>query len=329
MPALLTSGSTASLARTPWRGNPCRSGLARTTLTPGDPKGPGQPGPTKPTLRHSRAACLLHVIGVLLLLALPGCKTEERVIHDTWAQFRAIGDQNAPPPPDGDERPGYLPPRSAQQQFAYAIALTPFTGAQQTDQARQLLHRLEKEFHIPDLWSRAEGEQTVVYRGRYDQKNDPRAVNALRQMKLLNLDGALPFEHAAITRLALAPLTTTSEMDLKQYAGRGLFSLQVEVYDENLGPSFRQFAQQRAAELRQQGEPAYYYHGRFRSMVTLGLLTEEEAFVPRIGQAAAYSPAVLDMQKRFPHNVFNGSTIVEKSGGASLGEQPSFLVPVN
>jgi hypothetical protein len=90
-----------------------------------------------------------------------------------------------------------------------------------------------------------------------------------------------------------------------------------------------------AARLRADGDQAYFYHGPNRSLVTVGLFTEQDfgveqqpapdggvLFIPTYGQR------VRELQKKFSYNLGNGRTIIEKSGDKKLGEQPSFLVRV-
>jgi hypothetical protein len=62
-------------------------------------------------------------------------------------------------------------------------------------------------------------------------------------------------------------------------------------------------------------------------VVTVGLFDESDMTL-RDG-ATAYSPRVKELQRRFPYNLVNGRTLVEKrSDGTKIRDQPSFLVRV-
>lgn len=118
--------------------------------------------------------------------------------------------------------------------------------------------------------------------------------------------------------------TAVSAYDLRTHTG--MYTLQIGFYDQDYGPDFRQAAEQAVSALRLQGEEAYYYHGPHRSMVTLGLFTDAH-FVQR-GPVSAYGPEIEAIQKKYPYNLANGRTLVQKIDGQDIGQQESFLVRV-
>ena len=280
----------------------------------------------KRIMRSALSYCLLTA----MFICLTGCY-EERVISDTWGGFRDMSDKPAPTRDASRRSTRDLlnPPANARRSFTFAIPLVTFDGPMQQPDADEYTRMLRREYNLVDLWSRRDQDQTTVYRGQYTSADDKLAKSALRQMRMLRVNEELPFRNTNIKRIAMAQNVALGEMDLKGYASRGFYSLQVEVYDDAIGPEYQKTAESRAEALRQEGEPAYYYHGPHRSMVLIGLLTEDEAFVTHIGGAARYSPDVKELQERFPYNLYNGRTMIEKSGGKRVGEQPSFLVPVN
>ena len=85
-------------------------------------------------------------------------------------------------------------------------------------------------------------------------------------------------------------------------------------------------AEKAAAQLRTQGEDAYFYHGPKRSLVTIGLFNDSDINV--VNGSVVYSPRVKEVQKRFPYNLGNGVTVVEKVEGKKIREQPSVIVKV-
>ena len=90
---------------------------------------------------------------------------------------------------------------------------------------------------------------------------------------------------------------------------------------------FREYAEQAVRTLREEGHEAYYYHGPFRSIITIGVFTYDQAFVSA-GNVDTYAPHIRDLQKVFPFNLGNGSTINQKENGKDIGEQKSSLIRV-
>jgi len=113
-------------------------------------------------------------------------------------------------------------------------------------------------------------------------------------------------------------------LDLRQHTG--MYTLQIGVYDREYGQGYQRAAEQAVAVLREQQEQAFYYHGPHRSMVTIGLFTDDD-FVIQEGRWS-YGSSIRALQERFPYNLRNGLTMVEKQGGVTLGEQASCLVRV-
>lgn len=259
------------------------------------------------------------VLGVLVVAA--GC-TYERVVYDGWANLRAMADPK--PTLDSDKRPSSDKP-DHQPQSRWAILLGTFHGAARHERARMLIRSLQRQAAIPDLWMQDAADQVHVYRGRYAHRHSAQAENDLRQTRLVSLEGQRPFTSAQLipvgTGSAPAP---TDPLDLSRFSG--MYTLQIGFYDDQYGNDYRQAAQRATAALRQQGHEVYFYHGPHRSMVTAGLFTDRD-FIQR-GAVRAYGPAIEALQKKFPHNLGNGLTLVEKVRGKEVGTQPSLLVRV-
>jgi hypothetical protein len=62
-------------------------------------------------------------------------------------------------------------------------------------------------------------------------------------------------------------------------------------------------------------------------MVTIGLFTDADLISD--GATQTYGPKIRELQQKFPYNLGNGLTIVQKLAGKTLGQQPSFLVRLN
>ncbi len=260
-----------------------------------------------------------YLLLIVLLTATPGC-TYERVVRDGWAQMRQLSNQSRP----NDNHSGSSNP-SHRNSTLWTIELQTFDNPNRRDHARNLITRLQNDAHLPDLWADHSLDHTRVYRGRYQDPHSPAATSDLRQTRMVRLDGQLRFAAARLVPLGdAAPLPTLDALDLK---GRtGMYSLQIGFYDKTFGPEYQQAAAQAAQTLRQQGHQAFYYHGPHRSMVTVGLFTDDD--FARNGAVWTYGQKIRSLQEQFPYNLANGRTIIEKVACKSIGEQPSSLVRV-
>ena len=254
----------------------------------------------------------LLLLFALFWLSLPGCE-ERRVVRSTWDQLHA--DKRSPIDDDGSQNSGC------------AILLKSFDGPGQDNEAARFIDRLTLTAAMPDLWKSRFKNVTNVYRGRYSDVASPQAQRDLRQSRMIQVDGKRPFEAADLVDLSTGKppaAVITSDNDLRRYPNQ--YSLQVGCYDEQSGNP-RVAAERAAATLRAEGEQAFFYHGPFLSLVTVGLFDESDMTL-RDG-ATAYSPRVKELQRRFPYNLVNGRTLVEKrSDGTKIRDQPSFLVRV-
>lgn len=265
-----------------------------------------------------------------------GCM-EEHIVRDTWGNFARDVGVAKPSVSQGARMEALTPLRGAGaaltlDQPNWAILLRKFTGRKAEQEAEQLVQRLQRETNMPDLWIGQLKDGWCVYRGRYLDRGGLDTLSDLRQTHMTRLDGKRPFENAQLERVdellrRAAGLGTNNEMDLRAFFNQGLWSLQIAVYDADFGEDYPKAAETAATELRKDGHQAYFYHGPHRSMVTVGLLTYEQAWErQQIGQQDTYSAATRALREQFPYNLLNGRTIIEKSKGQVLGEQPSALV---
>ncbi len=261
-----------------------------------------------------------HILMVLCIAAAGSGCVVERVVHDSWGPLRELADPVTPQ--SGSGRPGNPMPASG-----WAIMLGEFRGRDRNRDAQALAKRVTQKGFVPDVWVRDEGDRTRVYRGRFADPDNWTAQDALRQTRLVSLGNSRPFESARLVSLNEAPGAVAADpLDLKQYMG--LYSLQIAVYDDTFGPDFRDAAEKAARVLRDDGVEAYYYHGPHRSMVTVGVFTYEMAFHSRVGRQDVYSELIRALQRKFPNNLYNGLTIIEKRPGQDDLTQPSFLVRI-
>ncbi len=261
------------------------------------------------------------ILGLGLCFAagsVPGC-VYERVVRDGWAPLRKLGWAQ-----QSEDSQSRAAPTAAARTDQWSVLIQTFQGPQRDQQALTLIQHLETQTRVPDLWVQDRGNQSAVMRGRYSDPADPAAMNALRQTRLLKV-GNQTFESAQLVSLGHGAYAASSKLDLRQHTG--MYSLQIGYYDENYGDEFRKAAEQAAQALRTGGDEAYYYHGPHRSMVTIGLFTDYD--FGRDGPQWTYGPRIKALQDKHPYNLGNGKTLLQKTGGQAIGQQPSFLVRVN
>ena len=253
----------------------------------------------------------------LLTGSLPGCTWEERRGASTWD---AVQQQLGDPKPDAKGASGEV---LASNRDAVSVAVKSFSGNDRRGRAEALVKDLRAR-SIADVWVEERADEAVVYYGRFSGSDDPRARQALRQVRAVKIGDDEPYREAQLVALDPASRRAWDPLDARQHTG--YFTLQIGFYNSEFGEKFRQAAENAAHALRDDGEEAYYYHGPHRSLVTLGLFTYDD-FV-RENSVERYGPKIIELQEEYPHNLANGRTLQEKVGGQSIGAQPSFLVRI-
>lgn len=270
--------------------------------------------------------CWCNLALVVTALGLAGCY-EYRVKYDGWETFRSqIGGDKAGEV-NKQNSPGAAP---ADTQKGWAILVETFEGGNRFRRASDLIRRLTNRYAVTELWLQDDAGKTKVYRGRYDTLTDLDAQKTLMQMRALDDDGTKPYENVELVSLGGAETNRpTGSADLRAHSGQGFYTLQIGFYDEEYGPDFRDAAEQAAAALRMENHRAFYYHGPNRSMVTIDLFTDAD--FDQDGPVRVYGVRMLSLQEKFPNNLANGRTIVEKVGDGKKTEkraQESFIVKV-
>lgn len=268
----------------------------------------------------------IRALILIALLPLAGC-VETRVVYDGWGTFREQFGDPPPPPDDDDAGAGSPLARRDAELTGYAIKVQSFEGADRYRRANDMMRRLASK-GVGGLWLRETGQGVTVYRGRFETKTDLDAQRQLLETREIEFDGLKPYESIGIVTLSGGKeVEQRDPADLRAYAG--YYTLQIGYYDQEYGPDFRKAAEAAARELRGEGEQAYYYHGRYRSMVTIGLFTDDD--FDRAGAVHVYGPRILELQRKYPYNLGNGRTIVQtfrEGKKVEQREQASSLVRV-
>lgn len=272
---------------------------------------------------------------VVALVASAGC-LQTTVIRDGWADFAADSAAGGATvtrggPPEGRDR---LAGRRVGDR-PHRIHLASFEGPEQVADAHEATVLARRVAGLGNVLPVSAQGVTLLYAGRFADARDPAARRALKEVRRLRgsagtvFDGDRPFKDAELVTLAGLPVgaspgAPTDPLDLRTHPG--LFSLQVGFFDAAAKPDRFTAAERWANQLRREDRvEAFFYHGPNRSLVTVGLFAQSD-FVQE-GQLEAYPPAARALQKRFPHNLGNGSQLLEKRRGQAQGTpQGSLLV---
>ena len=216
--------------------------------------------------------------------------------------------------------------------LGYAVLLETYRGSGRLDRAYERITELKQEAALADLWVVDLDGTLHLYHGRFPRAGDPRAAAALERVRAVRLRGDRIYADAELialgTRESEAAVAGLDEFNLRRFSNRDLLTLQVAVYNDAFGSGFREAAEEAATALREEGEQAFFYHGPHRSMVTLGLFSFDEHFVQE-GQQRAYGPEIEALREKYPYNLVNGITVIEKNRhGEVIGEQRSQIVRV-
>ncbi len=188
------------------------------------------------------------------------------------------------------------------------------------------------------------GNGLVLLYGSFPSGTSTDAQRELAYVRSIEVGGSKPYE-AAFLAPPGASAGTMPDYDLATVkARRGtkkpLYTLQIAVYGrtDNTDASkddlvqFRKAAEEAVTRLRHDGEQAYYYHGPNRSMVTIGVFTEQDAGFG--GRLRGEGAPLMAARQKFPNNLLNGEAVRERtpgrqgSGASDFRLQPSRLVEV-
>lgn len=246
-----------------------------------------------------------------------GC-TYQRVVNDDMDSWRTMASK-----PEATDDP-ILPTHTSQESGGWAIQLATFSGKHRRASAMRLVKWLKANTSLTEAWLYDQENDVLVMQGRFTEPGSTEVQEELHRIRQLEVDKVKRFESTQIVPFGKTALSAAQPADLTQFAGIQGYTLQVAFFDKAGGSRFREAAEAYCLQLRQKNEQAYFYHGPNRSMVTVGLFTDADW--EGEGVQKRYGPRIRDLQERYPHNLGNGSTIVEKAQGKIIGDQPSVLV---
>jgi hypothetical protein len=278
--------------------------LNRLQLGRGARQGQGSPRP----------GAVLVLVGLVAAWSLGGC-VRTRVVDQSFESFRRYADSNAGGRAQGQGGDG---PGGLSRGPRWSVKLASFTGGDRQQQARAMMKELARQTSLAGLWQADIDGTTTLYQGKYQRRTTPNAQAALTSARRATIDGQQPFDDAELVALTDQGRPIEDQYNLKAYSGA--FSLQVAYFDGKFDGDRREAAEREASKLREAFDPeAYYYHGPHRSMVTLGVFDEKQAFQtkrdpisPGRATVRAYSKRVNELRHQFPHNFANKTDLAER-----------------
>ncbi|MEM8834257.1 MAG: hypothetical protein AAGD00_00420 [Planctomycetota bacterium] len=210
----------------------------------------------------------------------------------------------------------------------WAISLRSYTTRGHQAQALAEAQRLREQLGRRDVRVRALPSGSAVVAGSFREPGSRAAQDELINFRAMTIGGVRPFASAFLvpeeSRRDLGLLPEYDLLQARTLVPGAIYTLQVGVYESPARSEAKRAAEQMVMTLRGEGEQAYYYHGRHRSMVTIGAFTEAD-YDERFG---AQSPVIAELQRRYPHNLVNGRTLMVSQPGNEAVAQSSWLVRI-
>ena len=248
--------------------------------------------------RKVQAATSLIAVGLLVTLVGPlaGCAGSGRADREA---MRAEGQRLF--------APGEVGGTSAARR-GWAVMLERFTAPQHATMATARRDQLEAALGRSDLQVRTTSSGSAILLGSYASASDPAAQRDLRWAQGLVVGNGRPYQRAFLAPPEVGGSGAQPEFNLASAKARhgksAIYTLQIGVWELPDRERAKREAEREVIRLRQEGQQAFYYHGRQRSMVTIGVFRASDYDAV----TGAIDPSVRAAQAAFPHNLLNGET---------------------
>ena len=164
------------------------------------------------------------------------------------------------------------PPAGAQ----YTIYCTTIPGPAHVPQSTRLRDQLARSTGMRDWYVVHNADDSTLYYGYYraverqdDPKETARAKNDREKVRaIVDATGTYPFAKAVVVALDAPNPDAPAQWDLRRAPPGTLWSLQIAAYTGH--PDRKKYAVDAVKAFRQEGVPAYYYHGETVSSVCIG-----------------------------------------------------------
>lgn len=265
-----------------------------------------------------------------------------------------VGCQSGPPEPD----PRAMEPYAQRAPGVFAIDETPAPGGAveptwwsvlvaavptgRMDDAERMLDTV-RGTGLSQAYIALRDRRPVIAFGRYNDPAEPDAQAGLRRVRQTSVGDVAPFASAVLMPPVVARAgSDTDEANLRTVRERlgrreAAYTLQIGVYarpdlsrpDPEELRLFQREAERAARTLRADGEQAFYFHGPNMSMVTVGIISEEDH--DGSTQPPIESIRLRQLRRAYPHNLLNGEGMMETlrtETGPIQRLQPSRLVAI-
>lgn len=216
----------------------------------------------------------------------------------------------------------------------WSILIAPIEEPNHRQIAQDLADNLTQQTQLEDFWVNAENERSVVYFGKYENVRTKDAQRDRDILKTYARSGQIPPANLILVPVNIVDRGAHPEYELSAAAKQGgIYTLQIAYFED---PDKRERAKKAAEdyvlELRSKNEPAFYSHGKNRSMVTIGVF-DQNAVIRRkdnFGRLQAfYAPEVEQLLVKYPYHAANGEQVViaNTASGQKAAQKP-FLVKI-
>ena len=219
----------------------------------------------------------------------------------------------------------------------WTVVLAAFRGETAAQDAAAALEQIRSLSGFGDAFVEIRGQNHVVGWGRYDSVADQTAKDALQRARsFADSNGRRPFAAAILLAPDFSQVGSSGgkpEWNLtraREIFGReAKYTLQIGTYGgaqpgQAVGAELaeaRAAAEAAVAQLRAQGELAFYYHSPRMSTVTVGLFDDAALDNP-------LHPDLVAMRRKYPNRLHNGKGLITRIDKSKEQLEDSKLVAV-
>lgn len=210
----------------------------------------------------------------------------------------------------------------------WRIVLATFNGADAVARAQSSLSQIQAQRGLAGAFIDAQRHGAIIALGSYNNPRDRAARRELERIHAIRIDDIAVFGSAFLMPPPSGVSGANTELNLanahKLFGDDLVYTLQVAVYESDNRAEVLQSAEQAASLFRQDGELAFYYHGPNRSIVTIGLFTEND-YDP---VTTLLSDELKALKERHPDHLYNGMGVREHLPDGTMRNQPTRLVRI-
>lgn len=203
-------------------------------------------------------------------------------------------------------------------------ATTPTTTEREVRDLAQLDLKRVQDVGLREAYVQFRGKRLVLAYGSYPAPNDPTALADLDRVKAIEWQGINPFAGALLSPPQGIDVGSHPEYNLinvkQRFGPKAIYSLLIGEYGhpdkatptESERRQFRQAAEDGVAQLRREGEAAFYYHSPRSSSITVGVFGHDDYRIEideNRRKKTIRSSRLNATQSRFQNFLLNGKTV--------------------